>query len=130
MGNNKETFKMTYSANQQDEIKEIRQKYTQPEEDKMTILRKLDAKAGKKAMAVSLTVGILGTLIMGFGMSLLMSDFGLLFGKTAYPVGILSGVIGIVMAAFAYPLYNKTLKKSRKKIAPEILKLTDELLKL
>ncbi len=129
MENKNKTFKMTYSANQQDEIKEIRKKYTHPEEDKMTILRKLDAKAENKAMEVSLTVGIIGTLIMGFGMSLLMSDFGLLFGNTAYPIGIISGLVGIVTAAFAYPLYNKTLKKSRRKIAPEILKLTDELLK-
>jgi isocitrate dehydrogenase kinase/phosphatase len=44
-------------------------------------------------------------------------------------IGILVGVVGMVLVALAYPLYNRVLKKNRDKIAPEILRLSDELLK-
>ncbi len=42
-------------------------------------------------------------------------------------ISIIIGVIGIVMIALAYPLYERITKKERKKIAPLILKLADEL---
>lgn len=124
-----ETFKMTYSAQQQEEVRSIRKKYLPPERDKMSQLRALDASAGKKATTVSIGVGVMGVLIMGIGMSLCMSDFGALLGELAIPVGIAVGVAGIVILASAYPLYDRTLKKAREKIAPEIIRLTDELLK-
>lgn len=126
---NKETFKMTYSAKQQEEIAAIRQKYAPKEPDKMEQLRVLDASVGKKATAVSINVGIIGTLVMGLGMSLTMSEFGEIIGSLAMPVGIVLGVVGMAVLACAYPLYNRTLKKEREKIAPEILRLTDELMK-
>ena len=44
-------------------------------------------------------------------------------------IGICVGIIGIVLVSLAYPVYNRTLKKEREKIAPEILRLTDELMK-
>lgn len=126
---NNETFKMTYSAQQQEEIQSIREKYVPREESRMEKLRALDASATKKASMVSIIVGVVGTLIMGIGMSFIMSDFGALLGAAALPVGILCGTIGIITLALAYPLYTRTLKKQREKIAPEILRLTDELLK-
>lgn len=126
---NKETFQMTYSAKQQEEIAAIRQKYAPKELDKMEQLRVLDASVGKKATVVSIVVGIIGTLVMGLGMSLTISEFGEIIGNLAMPVGIVLGVVGMVVLACAYPLYNRTLKKEREKIAPEILRLTDELMK-
>lgn len=125
----KETFKMTYSAQQQEEIQEIRKKYAAPKEDKMEQLRTLDAAVSKKATVISITIGVIGTLIMGVGMSLVMSDIGKLIGRLAMPVGIAAGIVGIGILACSYPLYNRTLKKEREKIAPEILRLTDELMK-
>ena len=83
-------------------------------------------------MVISLTFGIIGTLILGFGMSLVMTELAAIFGlgETAALVsGIIIGVIGGAMASFAYPLYNLVIKQERNKIAPEILRLTDELLK-
>lgn len=126
---NKETFKMTYSAQQQEEIQAIRKKYTHKEEDKMEQLRALDAKVTNKATMISVIFGVVGAIIMGTGMSLVMSDFGALLGNAALPVGIVLGLLGMGILAVAYPLYNHTLKKEREKIAPEILKLTDELMK-
>lgn len=123
-----ETFKMTYSAQQQAEIQEIRQKYVPRETDKMEQLRTLDAKATNKATSCSIATGILGVLLLGCGMSLIMSDFGTMLGRWAIPTGIAVGIVGIGLAACAYPLYCHTLQKEREKIAPEILHLTDELI--
>lgn len=131
---NKETFNYTYSAKEQAEIKNIRKKYTPPEEseDKMEKLRRLDKSVTDKAVTKSLIIGIIGTLILGIGMSLAMSDFGEIFGvydNTALLVGIIIGIVGIVLVCFAYPVYNRVIKKEREKIAPEILRLTDGLMK-
>lgn len=128
---NQESFRMTYAANQQAEIEKIRKKYLPREEreDKMEKLRELDARAGKTAMIYAVTIGIIGALLMGTGMSLVMSDFGKWLGTAALPVGIVTGVIGIALVVLAYPVYNHTLKKEQEKIAPQILQLTDELMK-
>ena len=131
--NNTDTgFKYTYSVKEQDEIKRIRQKYQSQEEDGMTRLRKLDASATSKATVIALVLGIVGALILGTGMSLIMTDFAALLGMTGMTnmiVGIIAGVLGIILAALAYPVYSKVLKREREKIAPEILRLTDELMK-
>lgn len=130
--NTESSFKYTYSAKEQDEIKRIRQKYQSQEEDTMARLRKLDGLATSKATVISLVLGIVGVLILGTGMSLIMTDLAVLLGMpgmTNMIVGIITGVLGAVLAALAYPAYNKVLKREREKIAPEVLRLTDELMK-
>lgn len=129
---NKETFSYTYSAKRQEEIKKIRERYLPPQEDKMEQLRRMDAGVTNKATGASLFVGVAGALILGFGMSLAMTDIGeyLHFSQSAgTAAGILTGIAGIVILAFAYPVYVRTVKKEREKIAPEILRLTEELMK-
>lgn len=126
---NKEGFNFTYSAAQQQEVEEIRKKYLLKEEDKMEQLRKLHGIPTQKARAASLAVGIIGALVMGTGMSLAMTDIGAALGSLAMVIGIAVGIVGMVLVALAYPLYNRVLKKQREKIAPEILRLSDELLK-
>lgn len=126
---NKETFKMTYSARQQEEVEAIRQKYLPPETSKLDQLRALDAGVNRKAAGRAITVGVVGTLVMGAGMSLLMSTLGAAVGSAATPLGLGLGAAGIAMLVSAYPLHQRTLKKEREKIAPEILRLTDELTK-
>ena len=125
---NKEGFSFTYSAQQQKEVEAIRKKYLPREEDKMEQLRKLHAVPTQKAQAASLAVGVVGALIMGTGMSLAMTQIGAALGSLAMVIGILVGIVGMVLVALAYPLYNRVLKKQREKIAPEILRLTEELL--
>lgn len=127
----KDTFRMTYSAKQQEELRQIRQKYMPEERPALTNMervRALDAGVDKKATTWALTIGIIGTLLLGLGMSMLMSDFGALFGTLVYPVGIGIGVVGIAALTCAYPLYVHIGKREREKIAPEILRLTDTLL--
>ena len=122
------SFEYTYSAERQQEIEAIRKKYIPKEEDKMEHLRRLHAIPNQKAQAASLAVGIIGALIMGTGMSFAMTDIGAALGSLALVVGIAVGIAGMVLLALAYPLYNRVLKKQRERIAPEILRLTDELL--
>ena len=128
---NKENFSYTYSARQQKGVEAIRKKYMPKEEDKMAQLRSLHAIPTRKAQTASLVVGVIGALVMGAGMSLVMTDIGEIlgaYGNYATLIGIVVGVAGMVPVALAYPLYNRVLRKQRKKIAPQILKLSEELL--
>ena len=127
-------FSYTYSAREQAELKRIREKYTPPTkvEDKMARLLRLDASVTNTAQAVALVFGIIGTLILGFGMSLCMTELGEILSShrdMAMAVGIIVGVVGGVLASLAYPIYNAIVKAKRKKLAPEIIRLTDELMK-
>lgn len=128
---NKEGFAYTYCAAQQQEIQEIRKKYLPKEEDKMTRLRKLHNSASQKAQVWAIALGVVGALVLGTGMSFTMTDLGQLFGAHSHfamALGIGIGLIGMVLVALAYPAYNRVLKKERERIAPEILRLTDELM--
>ena len=136
MENNNENkgFRYTYSAKEQAELKRIREKYTPSTEaeDKMAKLRRLDASVTQKAQVIALIFGIVGALILGAGMSLCMSDFAEILGShrdMAMVIGIPIGLVGGVLAVLAYPMYNLIVKRERKKIAPEIIRLTDELMK-
>lgn len=119
-----QSFNYTYSAEQQKEIRNIRKKYAAPEEDKMEQIRRLDRTVNQKATTVSVIIGVIGALILGVGMCCVMVWEGIWFIP-----GIVIGIAGIAVLSLAYPLYNITLTKEREKIAPEILRLTDELLK-
>lgn len=128
-----EKFNYTYSAKKQEEIKAIRKKYAvTEEEDKMERLRRLDNSVTQKASAAALVIGIVGALILGLGMSFAMTELGQMFGASSgisMLFGIIVGVLGILLVSAAYPVYNRILKKEREKIAPEIIRLTDELMK-
>lgn len=129
MDNNENTFRYTYSAKEQSEIEEIRKKYLPPEENKMERLRKLHNSATQKAQAASIAVGVIGALVMGTGMSLCMTELAGFLGGYAMFIGIPVGIAGMVLVALAYPIYNRVLQKQRRRIAPEILRLSEELLK-
>lgn len=125
---NKEGFSFTYSAAQQQEVENIRKKYLPKEEDKMEQLRKLHAIPTQKAQTASIALGVVGALIMGTGMSLAMTELGAALGSLAMLIGIVVGIVGMVLVALAYPVYNSVLRRERHRIAPEILRLTEELL--
>lgn len=121
---NKETFSYTYSAKQQEEIKKIREKYAPKEADKMEQLRRLDESVTRKGTIISIIVGIIGALVLGVGMCCTM-----VWADSLFAVGIVVGIVGIAAVCAAYPLFNYVTKKEREKIAPEIIRLTDELMK-
>ena len=118
----KEVFEYTYSATQQNEIQKIREKYLPKEVTKLEQLRTLDAGVTRRGTAVSLVHGIVYALVLGFGMSCCMVWAGELF----FP-GIVIGCIGLAGIAATYPIYNHIVRQDREKIAPEILRLTEEL---
>lgn len=129
---NKESFNYMYSAKEQKEIMDIRKKYAAPEEaeNKMEQLRRLDAGVYSKATAASLVVGVIGALVMGLGMSLVMTDIGSTLGLNQPMVqGIIIGIVGMIMGIVNYPIYKSFLSSRRKKYADEILKLSEKIMK-
>ncbi len=127
---NNESFQYTYSGAQKAEIDRIRQKYEVREVDKLTELRRLDASVTKKGSIIALILGILGCLIMGCGMSLTMTELATILSVPhPYLVGIPIGVVGLILVAVAYPVYQWVTARERKRIAPLILQLSEELLK-
>ena len=107
MSEKRETFNYTYSSRQQEEQ-----------------LRKLDAGATKLGTIISLVVGILSSLVFGVGMCCI-----LVWEDTMFVPGIIIGIIGLAGVIAAYPLYMRITKKQREKLAPEILRLINELSK-
>lgn len=121
--NENETFSYTYSAQNREEIEEIRRKYLPQNEDKLETLRRLDKSAARPAEVVSLSLGIVSLLIFGAGLSIILMMTGAIFYA-----GIALGLVGLSGILSAHPVYNYVLKKRREKLAPEILRLTDEML--
>ena len=122
--NENEVFSYTYSAKEQEEVKQIRKKYMPKESDKMEHLRRLDRGVTRKGAAVSIVMGIIGALTLGIGMCCAMVWMGQWFVP-----GIVIGLVGIILVSLTYPLYTHITQKEREKVAPEILRLTDELMK-
>lgn len=119
-------FRYSYSSRMQEELQDIKQKYTEgpqhPEEDDMERLRKLDRCPARKASVISITLGIAGCLIMGFGMCCTMVWAGDMF-----IAGIIIGVAGMIILSLAYPVFKRVLKNERNKIAPQVLDLVAKL---
>lgn len=133
--NKNETFSFSYSAKEQKEIQTIRSKYAPPapandKEQMMERLRALDGAVARKASAISLTMGIIGALLLGLGMSLITTNLSVTIGIDDPMIpGIIIGLLGIGVASLSYPVYTAVTRRERARIAPEILHLTDELLK-
>lgn len=119
-------FQYTYSAKEQEELKRIRNKYIPREEDKMEMVRRLDAQAYHRPTMYAIIAGVTGALVLGVGMCCCM-----VWGQSAFVfgLGVIAGLIGMGLAALAYPLYMRTLKRERERIAPEILRLTEDLMR-
>lgn len=120
-----EKFSYSYSAKQQAEIKRIRNKYAGPTEaqDKMAELRRLDASASRPGIIAGWTLGAVSTLLLGVGMCCTM-----VWADTMFVPGIVIGLVGIIGIAASPVLCRKMTQKRRKKLAPEIMRLSDELL--
>lgn len=117
-------FHYTYSAAQQKEIQKIRKKYDTQDEDKLEQLRRLDRRATRRARLFTALFAVAGILLFGIGLccALVWTDYMI------FP-GIPVGVLGIAMIILAFPLYRRLVRRQREKFAPQILQLSDELLK-
>ena len=127
-------FNYTYSTKQRDEVIAIRKKYTptEPEDvDNITLLRNIDSEVTRKATVRALTTGVIGALLMGTGMSLLMTDLSSTMGLDSWIallIGIVLGMVGLIIMCVTYPLYNHILERERARVADEVIRLSDELL--
>lgn len=117
-----ENFNYSYSTERQAEVEAIRKKYLPKEEQekKMAELRRLDASVGTPGLIASMALGILSALIFGVGMCCFLVWSMWVLGA----ILCVGGVIGMLIAPW---LYRKLVEQQKEKIAPEILRLTEEL---
>lgn len=108
----------------------IRSQYVEAENSELDALKALDAKVKKPALVFGITYGSIGAIVMGAGMSLVMTNIGTVLGMTQTLVpGILVGTVGLVMALTTYPIYKKILNSRKKKYAAQIMELSDRIMK-
>ena len=111
-------------------VQKIRTQYTEKEHTGLDDLRELDKKVKRPANVFSYIFGSIGAIVMGAGMSLVMTDIGSMVGvKDPMAPGIVVGVTGMAMAIANYPLHKKILESRRKKYAGEIITLSDKIMK-
>ncbi len=125
----KEVFAMNRN-DQQFMVENIRTQYTQQKQSTdLEELRALDAKVKRPANAFAYIFGSIGALIMGSGMSLVMTDLASTLG-IANPMlpGVVIGVVGLIMVIINYPLYNGILGRRKKKYADKILTLSEKIM--
>ena len=118
-------------------VKKIRENYVEKTVTDIDSLRRLDAKVKRPATNFAYVFGSISAIVMGCGMSLVMTDVGKSIGLAAYTVfglsapmfvGISVGVAGLILSLLTYPIYSGILNSRKKKYAPEILELSDKIL--
>lgn len=111
-------------------VEKIRSQYTQQACSQLDELKALDAKVKKPARVFAFTYGSIGAVVMGAGMSLVMTDLGAMLGmgETLVP-GIGVGLVGLTMVLTTYPIYKKLLASRKKKYAKQIVELSDRIMK-
>jgi len=110
-------------------VQKIRTQYTEKEITALDELKALDKKVKKPANIFAFIFGTLGALIMGSGMSLVMTDIGEIVGiANSMPLGIVIGIIGMVMAIINFPIHKAILNSRKKKFADKIIALSDSIM--
>ena len=124
----KEVIDMT-SNDQEFLVQKIRTQYTEKQHTELDALKELDAKVKRPANVFAYTYGSVSAIIMGAGMSLVMTEIGGIIGLARAMVpGIVIGIVGMGMALSTYPIYQRILNSRRKKYAPRIMELSEKLL--
>jgi orotate phosphoribosyltransferase-like protein len=110
-------------------VQKIRTQYTEKQHTGLDELKALDAKVKKPANTFGYTYGCVSAIVMGAGMSLVMTDIGRVVGLASAMVpGIAIGVVGLGMALSTYPIYKRILNSRKKKYAPEIMALSEKIM--
>lgn len=110
-------------------VQKIRTQYTEKEHTQLDELKKLDAAVKRPANVFAYIFGSIGAIVMGSGMSLIMTEIGSMLGMgdTMVP-GIVIGMIGLLMVLVTYPIYKNILSSRRAKYADKIMELSDEIM--
>jgi len=110
-------------------VQKIRTQYTEKESTELDALRALDRRVKRPANVFSYVFGSISAIIMGAGMSLVMTDIGTTVGiDNPMMPGIVIGMIGLVLAIANYPIYKNILTSRRRKYADEIIALSDKIM--
>ena len=110
-------------------VQKIRTQYTEKQHTELDTLKELDAKVKRPANVFAYIYGSVSAVIMGAGMSLVMTEIGAIIGlASAMVLGIAIGVVGMALALLTYPIYKKILNSRKQKYAPEILKLSEKIM--
>lgn len=110
-------------------VQKIRTQYTEKEHTELDELKELDQKVKRPANVFAYIFGSISAIIMGSGMSLVMTDIGTTIGmENAMVPGIVIGVVGMLMAIINYPIHKSVLASRRKKYADQIMKLSDKIM--
>ncbi|MBR2952126.1 MAG: dihydropteridine reductase [Clostridia bacterium] len=114
---------------QQFMAQKIRTQYMEKTPSELDALRELDAKVKRPANVFAYVFGSISAIIMGAGMSLVMTDIGAAIGiPSALIPGIAIGALGLGMALLTYPMYKRILNARKKKYGAEILRLSDKIM--
>ena len=107
----------------------IRTQYMEKTPSELDALRALDAKVKRPASVFAYVFGSISAIIMGAGMSLIMTDIGAAIGMNSTMVpGITIGLVGMIMVLVNYPIYKGILSIRKKKYSAEILNLSDKIM--
>ncbi len=110
-------------------VQKIRSQYTEKQHTELDALKALDAKVNRPANIFGYVFGVISALIMGSGMSLVMTDLGTMLGIASPMVpGVVIGIAGLVLALINYPIYKGILSHRKQKYAAEILTLSDAIM--
>lgn len=110
-------------------VQKIREQYMEKQTTELEALRALDAKVKRPANIFAYTFGTLSAIVMGAGMSFVMTDIGATLGMTNTMLsGIVTGVIGMAAVIANYPIYKRILSSRRKKYAKDILAASEKML--
>ena len=110
-------------------VQKIRTQYTEKEHTQIDALKELDAKVKRPANVFAYIFGGISAIIMGSGMSLIMTDIGSAIGvEDAMAPGVIIGIVGMLMAIINYPIHKSILTSRKKKYADQIMKLSDEIM--
>ena len=118
------TFSYNYSAARNKEVENIRKKYMPKEESKIETLKRLDDRVQTAGMIEGLCLGIIGALVFGIGVCFFLDVFAGAVWLTA-----LFMIIGTLLMLPAYPIYRRISRKTKAKLTPEILRLSEEIIK-
>ncbi len=115
---------------QEFEVKKIRSQYASQPHTELDTLKVLDTRVRRPAIVFGGCYGSLGAIVLGTGMSLIMTDIGQLLGMTDTMVpGIAMGVVGLAMSCTTYPIYKKILNSRKKQYANQVMALSDRIMK-
>ena len=119
---------MSINNDQEFLVQKIRTQYTEKQHTELDELKALDAKVKRPANVFAYIYGSVSAIVMGAGMSLVMTDIGATIGLASAMVpGIAIGVVGLGLALTTYPIYKGMLNARRKKYAPQILELSEKI---